>query len=697
MNFEQKVKKRFLFIIFMLCLFTLVLIYRLTDWMLFKHIDSAPEDSLMLRLTSSDTELVKKTFSKLPVELLKPKQISSVNLPRGIIYDSNLEKLAFSINNRVLVMEKKDIIKDNDAIVVLSNILNISYKELNAKLKETPRNWIDLMEDLQDNTILKEIKKRLKKYENSFAVQTRYKRKYPYKNLLSHVLGFVSKDNRGLYGIENQYDDMLSGKNAKDKIFKEPIGILFYDKKVMSSFSGSNVVLTIDNYIQQIVESEINQVFEEYQPKTISAIVMRPGTGEILAMANRPDFDLNEFNKVTNTEVMRNYCISDWYEPGSTMKVVTASLLVNEKLIDDVKNYHCSGRYSVFNHTYHCFDNKSHGDQKFINVMENSCNIGIIQAVSQLSKNQIYKNLVNFGFGITTGCEIPGERAGFLRKPDLWSGLSKYSISIGQEVTVTPLQLINSLMVIPNGGILLKPIIVKEFRDDNNNIVETVKKPEIIRRVMKKNAADKVAAMMLSVVDKGTGQKAGIKGFKIAGKTGTAQAIDKRGGYSREQSISSFFGFFPVENPQFAILVAINQPVKESSGGSTAAPLFNKIAVRLLEYYEKYPVDNVMVTTADRSSINESKKNFLELQKKSTKNKSEADSSEPIINIQSGKFIMPDLKNKSKRDCLKILSTVSDLYKLKLVIEGSGFLYFQNIKPNTVLKKNDVINLKFKS
>jgi len=695
MNFEQTVRKRFLFVITILGLFIIIIAYRLTDWMLFKHIDSAPEDSLMMRLTASDSEPLKKNSSKLPIELLKPKTLSFLNIPRGIIYDANLEKLAFSINAQNLVMEKRDIIKDNDAIVVLANILNISVKELNAKITETPRNWITILEDVQDKNILKEIRKRLKKYANAFSLETKYKRKYPYKNLLCHTLGFVSKDNRGLYGIENQYDDLLSGRNAKNKIFKEPIGILFYDKKVMSSFSGSNVVLTIDNYIQQIVENEIEKIYAEYSPKTISAIVMRPGTGEILAMANRPDFDANEFNKVTNTEVMRNYCISDWYEPGSTMKVVTASLLAKENLIDNIKNYHCSGRYTIYNHTYHCFDHKTHGDQKFINVMENSCNIGILQSVSPLSKNQIYKNLIDFGFGITTGCEIPGERSGFLRKPAQWSGLSKYSISIGQEVTVTPLQLINSLTTIANGGLLLRPILVKEFRDDNNNVVESIPKPQIIRRVLSKGIAKKITDIMVSVVENGTGQKAGVKGFKIAGKTGTAQAVDKKGGYSREQSISSFYGFFPADNPQFSILVVINQPTKESSGGATAAPLFNKITVRLLEYYEKYPENNIVIANTERPKINQSKKNFIESQKKDRLNPGQ--SNVQILNIKSGKTLMPDLTNKSKLECLKLLSNISNAYNIKLLIEGSGYLFYQNIKPNSVLKKNDVITLKFKS
>ena len=689
MSFEKKIEFRLKIILFLFCCFVLLLIINLSKMMLFSNLNEPEEDTLLERLTKEE----KKKTAKLPLNIIKPKEISSITLPRGMIYARNLEKLAFSVKKKILVLDKRKVIEDKGAVAILSEILNTTYEELNKKFHSTNRNWIELVDDLDDEKLLDEIRRRLKKYENAFAFQTKYKRVYPHKNFLSHIIGYVSRDNRGLYGIEAAADDVLSGRNAKNKIFQEPIGILFYDKKILSSFSGSNVVLTIDFNIQQIVEQELDLIQSYYHPKSITCIVMRPKTGEILALANRPDFDPNEVNKITDPEVLRNYAISDWYEPGSTQKIVTAALLVNEDLVDDSKIINCPGRYKIYEHTYHCFNKVTHGDQTFAQVIANSCNIGIIKLVANVPKNLIYKYLLNFGYGITTGLGLIGKRAETVKPPERWSGLSKYSISIGQEITVTALQLINSLMVIPNGGALLQPRLIKEIRDDNNNVVISNDTPIIIRQAISEKTAKRVSRYLMEVIESGgTGQKAKIKGIAVAGKTGTAQTIDQQtGGYSKEDSIASFFGYFPEDKPEYAILVIVNQAGKGASGGLTAAPAFKNIAVRILEYKENYPVSDIK--TAKVAPIYEND-DYIEINKRENalKNKNTVD-----IRLDREKnHLMPDLTGKSKRECLNILSEILKEYNINLKIEGAGYLYYQSIKPNNIIKKEQTLILKFR-
>ncbi len=322
--------------------------------------------------------------------------------------------------------------------------------------------------------------------------------------------------------------------------------------------------------------------YKKYEPKNISVIVMRPRTGEILAIANKPDFDLNKFNS-TETRILKNIAVTDWFEPGSIFLPVSAAIVGNESRVEGETLISCVGRYSVYKHYYHCFNNINHGNLTLSGILENACRTGIIKSVENLDKEILYKYLVSFGFGLTTASDLNGERAGLLYKPEVWTGLSKYSISLGQELTVTALQLLNSLLVIPNGGNLLKPEIIKEIRLNENFIFQKNNEPQILRRVIKEATAEKINQYLISTVEKGTGMKARIPGIKIAGKTGATQILDENGMYSKDKSLFSFFGYFPADNPQTAILVVINTPSKEFEGKSIAAVSFKNIAEQILK------------------------------------------------------------------------------------------------------------------
>ena len=705
-SFEYRMKSRFVFVMMLFCLFLTFLTFRLSDLMLFNHFSEDKIETLSERIYNVQHKSSANAKEKLPLYIIKTRQVSPVAMPRGNIYDCNYNRLAFSVLKKALYLNKIKIEKDSNARAVLANILGIPEKELKELFNSTRQSWVKLAADLENDAYLKEVESRLKNYASDFSLQNYYKRVYPYNNLLSHVLGFVSVDNVGLSGLEESYDDILSGRTMKNKIFKEPMGILFYNKKVLSSFAGTNIVLTIDKKIQEIVEDEALKAYDELGSKNITVIASRPKTGEILAMANKPDFNLNDANseakkiaeeKKNNPSCinpMRNFAINDWYEPGSTMKVVTASILTEKGLVNDNMTFECIGRYRIGNiHTYKCYNKEVHGTLKFVNVLEHSCNSGIIQSMLKMPVKDYYQSLINFGFGITTSSDLANERTGKLSSYEKWSGLSKYSIAIGQEITVTALQMLNSLIVVPNGGYLLKPTFVKEIRDERDQIVEKIKVPQIIRQVISQTTAEKVKGYLVSVVENGTGKNAKINGINIGGKTGTAQLVEDKK-YSSDLSAASFFGFFPAEDPKIAILVVVNQATKKISGGMTAAPLFKKIAMRILEEQGEYfPADLVKLVVdvknkkkyGDSTSIYKDDltiKTSAKLQNK-TEHFSEHNT-------------MPDLQAKSKRECMSILSEkISDL-NLDVKIEGSGFLFYQSVKPKEELKNNTEIVLKFK-
>jgi len=316
----------------------------------------------------------------------------------------------------------------------------------------------------------------------------------------------------------------------------------------------------------------------------------------------------------------------------------------------------------------------------------------------KISNEDYYKYLIKFGFGITTSSDLSNERAGVLSHYNSWSGLSKFSMAIGQEVTVNALQMLNSLLVVPNGGYLLKPVFVKEIRDESDQVIQKIKFPNIIRPVISSETAEKVKHYLISVVENGTGGQAKINGIKIGGKTGTAQLLDpKTGKYSKELSAASFFGFFPAEDPTIAMIVIVNQAKKRISGGSTAAPLFKKIALRILEYQgNRYPTENIKSNIFVKDNNKSESKNSANV--KNIEKTFAVSSTEETKNItdvlNSNK--MPNLISKSKRECLTILSSKIKELDIELKIEGNGYLYFQNIKPSDEIKHGEELALKFK-
>ncbi len=505
----------------------------------------------------------------------------SIEIParRGDIYDRNQKELAVTLNMNSIYAVPRDI-KDKELVAgLLCPLLNLKKGFLLERLSRD-KGFIWLKRQVDDVTAHK-IK--ALKLEN-IGVLKEGKRFYPKEKLASHVVGFVGVDNDGLEGIELLFDRYLKGEEGLRLVNRDAKKreVFHLNYKIISPQDGYGIVLTIDEIIQYFVEKELDRALKkEMKCKGVSVVVMDPGTGEILALANRPAFDPNNIQDYP-LDARRNRTITDMFEPGSVFKIITASAVLNEKVVDLEDDFFCeNGEFKIFNHTLH--DHVPHGHLKFREVIEKSSNIGTVKAAMRLGPERLYRYAKLYGVGSKTNVELPGETAGFIRTPRLWSKLSMTAIPMGQEVTVTVLQLACAVSAIANNGILVKPRIIKEIMDSKG---ETIKdfKPVALRRVMSEETAYKMKSILKGAVETGTGQKARLDGFSSAGKTGTAQKIEPNGTYSHRKFVASFIGFAPVEHPRIAIAVTIDEPRPFYYGGTVAAPIFKKIADDTLRY-----------------------------------------------------------------------------------------------------------------
>lgn len=408
------------------------------------------------------------------------------------------------------------------------------------------------------------------------------KRSYPNGYLASHVIGFAGLDNTGLEGIELCYDKYLKGEPGWAVILRDArqrkLGL--YEKMLLPK-DGYDLILTIDEVIQYIAERELEKVCRLYQAKGASIIVIQPYTGEILALANRPTFDLNEYAR-TSGDCRRNRAICDLFEPGSVFKIITAAAAIEEKKVSESDRFFCeNGSYRLADHILH--DHKPHAWLSFEEVIEQSSNIGTTKVAQILGPEVLYRYIKAFGFGAKLNIDLPGEISGMNKEPKFWSRTSIGAIPIGQEVGVTTLQLACAISAIANNGELLRPYIVKEVRDKQG---QTIKKfsPTLLRRVISGDTAERVKKILVGAVEKGTGKLAKIPEFGSGGKTGTAQKLEADGTYSHSKFVSSFIGFAPAENPAIAIAVVIDEPRPYYFGGVVAAPVFKNVATEVLRY-----------------------------------------------------------------------------------------------------------------
>ncbi|MCM8810356.1 MAG: penicillin-binding protein 2 [Candidatus Omnitrophica bacterium] len=514
---------------------------------------------------------------------------------RGKIFDRNGKLLAFDFPNYSLYFDtwmiKKLKIENpgylNELKNCLSEILKIEKKDIEEKMNGSYC-LIKKNLEIEEYEKLKKLKLKGIYFENN------YKRIYPYGKHACHILGYTDVDGKGIEGVEYFYDSFLKGKEGIYLVLKDGLGNLIpsIKKKIIKEEKGKDIVLTIDSYIQFIVEEEIKNGFEKFTPKNISVIVMDPDTGEILALANYPNYDPNNFSKF-DLSIIRNKCITDLFEPGSIFKIVTSASAIEENLFTPSSTIICEyGKWFVRGHYIH--DVHPYGILSFEDTLAKSSNIGIVKIAMALGEEKLYEYCKKFKFGERTGIDLPGEISGIFRPLEQWTSYSITAIPFGQEVGITSIQGIRAISVFANGGYLVKPHILKEIKDEKRNYVVNSYINEkqqilsqrtiyILRKILKK-----------VVSEEGTASSAKIDGYNIYGKTGTSQkAIG--GAYLKGKYVSSFVGFLLSEKKNIAITVNVDEPTGVYYGGLVAAPIFRDIMARIINYYEIPPEKDLKI------------------------------------------------------------------------------------------------------
>jgi len=416
-------------------------------------------------------------------------------------------------------------------------------------------------------------------------------RLYPNRELAAHVLGFEGLDGRGLEGMERAWDSHLAGEPGlalveRDALGREVTGLAAVLKP---STPGQGVALTLDTTIQYLAEKEVETAWRRTRAKSAMAIVLDPRTGELLALAVRPTFNPNNFATATSNE-WRNRAVTDPFEPGSTFKVILAAAALEERVVRPGDRFYGEqGAITVASTVIH--DWKRYGWLTFSEVLQNSSNVGAVKVGLALGRERYYRYIAGFGFGSLTGVGLPGESRGQVRTPERWSGLSLATLSIGQEVSVTALQMVAAFGAVANGGRLMQPQVVRAVLDSRGREARGFE-PRAIRQVISPETARTLTQILTRVVTDGTGRYAAIPGYDVAGKTGTAQKVDqatKR--YSRAPGILSFVGFAPADDPRIVMLVLLDEPRNEKWGSEAAAPIFAALGREVLRYLSVSPRD----------------------------------------------------------------------------------------------------------
>jgi len=502
-----------------------------------------------------------------------------LNPLRGKIYDRNNNKLVANTPS-FSVYAQPDRIKEREKFAQLvAPILNMKVEDVYKKIN-VDKSFIYLKHKISLETA--QAIKKLNRSEIGLVEGS--KRTYKQGSMAAHLLGFVGDDNQGIAGLELSYDQELKGSPGYLITEKDAAGDLVpqYSLKMTPSSPGNNLVLTIDQTIQYFVEKELDQIYADYKPDRASIIVMSPQTGEILALGNRPGFSPEDWENVEQTIWERNTATLFNYEPGSTFKIFLSAAALEEKTVRPTDWFYDPGYIMVNKRRINCDERSGHGSISFVQAVENSCNPVFIQVGLKLGKELFYKYIHDFGFGTSTGVDLPGEENGIINAKDKITDLDLACMSIGQSVSVTPLQLVNALCAVANGGNLMKPHLVKAITDSNGKVVKQVE-PQVIRRVISSDTSRELTQMLERVVLKGTGKKAHVEGYRVAGKTGTAQ-IPGPNGYIQGSYVASFAGFAPVEDPRIAMLVVVVDPKGAYHGGEVAAPSFQKLTSSILAY-----------------------------------------------------------------------------------------------------------------
>jgi len=502
---------------------------------------------------------------------------TEVSARRGIIYDRAGHELAMSIAVDSVFAVPTEMPDLAGTISLISRITHADPRELLAKCQSARTFcWLARKADAETADRIRSLNLR------GIYFQKESKRFYPKRELAAQVIGYVGTDDEGLSGIEREFDDKLHGKPGEMLVSVDARKKWFGSVEKQPE-PGQNVVLTIDQQIQYIAERELQTAMEQTHAEAGTVIVENPHTGEILALANQPTFNPNLTGEITPAK-LKNHAVSDVYEPGSTFKVVTISAALEEKLTTPQEVFDCQMGSIVIN-GMRIHDSRPHGLLSVSDVLAESSDVGSIKIGMRLGDERFYKYIHGFGFGQQTGIELPGETRGLSKPPNRWSRVSFAAISMGQEIGITPLQLIGLISTMANDGVWVAPRIVAATNAPQATPQTIAFHPADQRRVISALTAAQMRQMMQGVVLHGTGRKALLEGYTSAGKTGTAQKVDPAThAYSHSKYVASFGGFAPINNPVITVAVILDSAVGLHQGGQVSAPVFQRVAQQVLEY-----------------------------------------------------------------------------------------------------------------
>lgn len=520
---------------------------------------------------------------------------------RGTIYDRTGRPLTDNLCDYVRVGVNPYRVTDPTRLA--SDLARVTGRPINHFLKQLRRHnrYVVLARKITPSEF-----QQLKKLGWNLSYTPESHRTYPHERIAGQLTGFTDIDNRGISGLELTFDELLCGKPGWRVVQLDVEGRPHLDKGFPSKplQNGGDLVLTVELAIQSILEEELAPAISYYKGKSAAGLVIDPRNGEVIAMASLPLFDPNR-PEVLPTARQKNLPITEMFEPGSTFKIIPAALLLESGVVQPETEVDCGNGYvTIFGKTIH--DIKDYGCLTFKEVIVRSSNVGMIEVTSGIDSEKFYRMVSDFGFLGRTGIELSGEVMGSLLEPENWSGLTRPNLVIGQGVAVTMLQLAMAYAAVANDGKLMKPSLVRVVRDPDGRIER--ERPLVVRRVISARTAETLTDFLIEAVENGTGRRARIPGMKIAGKTGTAQIVNrKEGGYYSDRFIASFVGYFPAEDPRYIVLVVINDPngpLGEHTGGSVAAPIFCKVARRILGLKpELWPLAQAEVAQNDEERV----------------------------------------------------------------------------------------------
>jgi len=515
---------------------------------------------------------------------------------RGAIFDANNEVLAHNVPVETVVADATHL-NNLDAIVdLVSDELKLPAHELAEKL-HGDRRYIVIKRDVPE-VVADALRGKLRS-QNLRGIYFEHDatRIYPNGSMLCHVIGFTDFEHHGIQGVEASMEEYLHGQDGYRYIEHNRAGeeIVLYRGQERAPRNGYQIHLTVDLHLQNIVENEIDAAMREYTPTKATIILMRPQTGEILAMANRPHFDLNVRSQA-EPEQMKNRAIIDMMEPGSTFKIVTAAAALNEHKVGPGSMIFCENGVWNFGGTA-LHDHRPFADLSVKDILVKSSNIGAAKLALSVGEQKFYEYIRRFGFGERTGIELPGEISGLIRPPQSWSKISITRLPMGHEIGVTPLQMTVAMAAIANGGKLITPRIVKSIATDDGKTISSLS-PVVLRQVISPQTARQIGDALRGVVsDRGTAAVAAVPGFTIAGKTGTAQKVDPKGGYEKGKYVVSFSGYLPADHPEFVGLVVLDDAHTSKPelnyGGLVSGPIFSRIAEKAARYLDLQPHEEI--------------------------------------------------------------------------------------------------------